>query len=972
MIVGKESVGKTSLLRRLLKDNTAGVSSTDGVDIVVNRCKINIEDGKWTTGKDIPDDKIQTIQRAMIHGSMTNETLDTKLKDIDTSPQHKQDIMGNESEERTDNNYVSIKTTTSSDLKPSTLMIDTSNTNLAEETDIGPLNNMSAYTNDSKGNIATLDDIHKMENNSGDQLVRLHNSKSDSKENEDVNKQVSLLMPLDLMSRVFSKTSTADVPTNLEALCGLWDFAGQKEFYATHQAFLTKSAVYLVVADITEDIFKQGVEQHSTDFQHVGDSEGQFDELRQAISEAAKEMPNWGELMPLKWILLEHLIEINKENGKKITTLFEMLKIAEHPEINISRKEDMLLFLRVQHEIGNIIFFEDIQDLIILNPQWLVDAFRCLASNTYNAKPQQLKEWTQFVQYGELSDMLITELFKSKCGGLFLEHREDVLKVMEKFDILVENQDTGFFIMPSKMPFSTFEVVCNKLGVLNCKRTSWLCLKFEFLPPAFFNHLSVWFIKNTNLVNSGCEKLLVAMSTDTIALQILSFSTVEKELGSTCSTIYTEIITKVKAIIQRYNLTIKFDLCFKCNEGDFHKDVAPYKYLQKNREFYCLQHQQAHKSEEVYLPWMKNVFEDDQTITETERYVPILGIGNKLAVAALDLGTTYSGYAYSFRSDFESNPLKISTNDWSAEGVHSSETKAPSLLLLNPDQSFNCFGYRAQNTYSELLDDDPKKRTNIILLRTSKCSYIIGNDDSRCNRKKELPAIKVFTESIRFLKDHFLERFTDKKKGLTIDDVSFVITVPAIWSDAAKQFMRVASEKAGIKSSQMMLAYEPEAAALFCSLLPEDLGIAKYFQKRQRLMIVDLGGGTADITVVKVLKREEKLTYIEHVYRVTGGAWGGNQVNKNFEKFLESVFGNDVMDEFKRDYLSQYLEMMIDFEVQKKTLSTSGTKTGVGIRFGVNLRHIFLKVSEEKILKMNYKTNLKVWLELQETNCDLT
>ncbi|XP_076081199.1 heat shock 70 kDa protein 12A-like [Mytilus galloprovincialis] len=206
---------------------------------------------------------------------------------------------------------------------------------------------------------------------------------------------------------------------------------------------------------------------------------------------------------------------------------------------------------------------------------------------------------------------------------------------------------------------------------------------------------------------------------------------------------------------------------------------------------------------------------------------------------------------------------------------------------------------------------------------------------------KELPAMKVFTESIRFLKDHFLEMLTDKKLSITIDDVFFVITVPAIWSDAAKQFMRVASEKAGIENSQMMLAYEPEAAALFCSVLPEYLGISKYFQERRRLMIVNLGGGTADITVVKVIKREEKLTYIEHVCKVTGGAWGGNQVNKNFEKFLESVFGNDVMDEFKRDYLSKYLEMMIEFEVQKKTLSTSRTKTGVGIRFGADLRHIF-------------------------------
>lgn len=60
--------------------------------------------------------------------------------------------------------------------------------------------------------------------------------------------------------------------------------------------------------------------------------------------------------------------------------------------------------------------------------------------------------------------------------------------------------------------------------------------------------------------------------------------------------------------------------------------------------------------------------------------------------------------------------------------------------------------------------------------------------------------------------------------------------------DACKLMNEIFYSQAGIKSSQMMLAYEPEAAALFCSLLPEDQGIAKYFQERRRLMIVDLGG----------------------------------------------------------------------------------------------------------------------------------
>lgn len=51
MIVGKESAGKTCLLRRLLKESIDDVTSTDGVDIVVRRCKINIDDGKWTIDK---------------------------------------------------------------------------------------------------------------------------------------------------------------------------------------------------------------------------------------------------------------------------------------------------------------------------------------------------------------------------------------------------------------------------------------------------------------------------------------------------------------------------------------------------------------------------------------------------------------------------------------------------------------------------------------------------------------------------------------------------------------------------------------------------------------------------------------------------------------------------------------------------------------------------------------------------------
>lgn len=47
MIVGENSVGKTCLLRRLLKENIDDVESTDGINIEKRKCQIEIKTGEW-------------------------------------------------------------------------------------------------------------------------------------------------------------------------------------------------------------------------------------------------------------------------------------------------------------------------------------------------------------------------------------------------------------------------------------------------------------------------------------------------------------------------------------------------------------------------------------------------------------------------------------------------------------------------------------------------------------------------------------------------------------------------------------------------------------------------------------------------------------------------------------------------------------------------------------------------------------
>jgi len=51
----------------------------------------------------------------------------------------------------------------------------------------------------------------------------------------------------------------------------------------------------------------------------------------------------------------------------------------------------------------------------------------------------------------------------------------------------------------------------------------------------------------------------------------------------------------------------------------------------------------------------------------------------------------------------------------------------------------------------------------------------------------------IFTMAIRYMKDHLLRALKKQVPNIEQSDVMFVITVPAIWNDAAKQFMREAA-----------------------------------------------------------------------------------------------------------------------------------------------------------------------------------
>jgi len=67
----------------------------------------------------------------------------------------------------------------------------------------------------------------------------------------------------------------------------------------------------------------------------------------------------------------------------------------------------------------------------------------------------------------------------------------------------------------------------------------------------------------------------------------------------------------------------------------------------------------------------------------------------RLFVAAIDFGTTYSGYAFSPKSD----PHDIQTCKWQNGNFESS--KAPTSVLIDLKKNFLAFGYEAENKFIE-------------------------------------------------------------------------------------------------------------------------------------------------------------------------------------------------------------------------------------------------------------------------------
>jgi len=192
-------------------------------------------------------------------------------------------------------------------------------------------------------------------------------------------------------------------------------------------------------------------------------------------------------------------------------------------------------------------------------------------------------------------------------------------------------------------------------------------------------------------------------------------------------------------------------------------------------------------------------------------------------VIAIDFGTTYSGYAFSFTRDPETIHVM---RKWDGNDLEVNNQKTPTILLLKPDGTFHAFGHQAREAYHSFSAKEAKEWLYFEKFKMTLHSRqaLSRNTKIFAANGQTYSALKVFAHALKYFKDKAIEQLSEESATqILLEDIRWVVTVPAVWRQPAKQFMRAAAYEAGLasenNSQQLLIALEPEAAALYCRKL---------------------------------------------------------------------------------------------------------------------------------------------------------
>ena len=313
---------------------------------------------------------------------------------------------------------------------------------------------------------------------------------------------------------------------NKRLTINIWDFGGQEIYHSTHQFFLSKRSIYLLVWDARIDkmmpnlasfdywlrivsllsqnspilVIQNKIDQRASlvaekylkdyfpnivGFYKVSAKEKMgIEELKEIISKEINKLPHIGEQLPKVWIDIRDNLKQSNQNFVKLDDYFSICK-----DFGIDI-EQALHLSNYFHDLGVFLHFQDndiLRNIIFLNPDWATKA----VYKIIDTKEVVLNQ-------GKFNYSQLRNIWKDYPDDKF----NFLIELMKKFELcfLLPNQTD--YIVPGLLPPNHPDSIDN----WDNKNNLQFEFRYKFMPAGIITRLIVRmhdFIKNTLFWSQG-------------------------------------------------------------------------------------------------------------------------------------------------------------------------------------------------------------------------------------------------------------------------------------------------------------------------------------------------------------------------------------------------------------------------------------------------------------------------------------
>ncbi|PHH59441.1 hypothetical protein CDD81_3201 [Ophiocordyceps australis] len=258
------------------------------------------------------------------------------------------------------------------------------------------------------------------------------------------------------------------------------------------------------------------------------------------------------------------------------------------------------------------------------------------------------------------------------------------------------------------------------------------------------------------------------------------------------------------------------------------------------------------------------------------------GASRERLIVGVDFGTTFSGVAAAHAS--APDDIEI-IKTWPG----GSSDKVPSEIAYEAGSIKWGFQVKADGARIRCI--------KLFLDRTLRLPFYVDNYDTAAQlQRSNKQVVDVVSDYLTQLQQH-TRAILARRYGeafVAAAQIDYVLTCPAVWSDAAKNTTLLAAERAGMgRQSEIQMISEPEAAAVYTLNAIQ----ANCLKVGDNIIVCDAGGGTVDLISYKILSLRP--LRVEESAVGTGGLCGSAFLNYGFEAQVRRKLGAELLHEMK-------------------------------------------------------------------------